>query len=128
MRQYYLLLELLPVLAWSYGHYLNKRYSHYPDFSFGYPNRRIRRTRQAWDLGNQLMAKSIKTAASLMILLNLLFFFLDVKNFGFVVFLNCFIIIISIISGELKLRQMIDDRGRVSQGTSRLKQKVSFKK
>lgn len=128
MRQYYLLLELLPVLAWCYGHYLNKRYSHYPDFSFGYPNRRIRRTRQAWDFGNRLMAKSIKTSASLMILLNLIFFFLNVVNFGFAIFLNCFIIVIGFISGELKLRQLIDDRGRVNQTTSLPKQKVSFKK
>ena len=74
------------------------------------------------------MSKSIKTSASLMILLNLIFFFLEVVNFGFAIFLNCFIIGIGFISGELKLRQLIDDRGRVNQTISLPKQKVSLKK
>lgn len=128
MRNYYLLLEVLPVLTWAYGHYLQKKYTRYPEMSHGYPSPRIKRSRQAWELGNQLMAKSIKSAAMMMILVNVIFFFLNITNYGFATALNFFVILIGGIAGELKLRQMIDEKGNVIKTTKIGKQKASFKK
>lgn len=128
MRNYYLVLEILPVLTWGYGHYLQKKYSRYPEMSHGYRSARIKKSRQAWELGNRIMAKSIKSAATMMILLNVMFFFLNITNYGFATVLNFFVILVGGIAGELKLRQMIDEKGNVIKTTKVGKQKVSFKK
>lgn len=128
MRNYYLVLEILPVLTWSYGHYLQKKYSRYPEMSHGYPSARIKRSRQAWELGNRIMAKSIKSAATMMILLNVIFFFLNITNYSFATVLNFFVILVGAIAGELKLRQLIDEKGNVIKTTKEGKQKISFKK
>lgn len=128
MRNYYLVLEILPILTWGYGHYLQKKYSRYPEMSHGYPIARIKRSRQAWELGNQIMVKSIKSAAMMMILLNVMFFFLNITNYGFATALNFFVVLVGGIAGDVKLRQLIDEKGNVIKPTKGRKQKIDFKK
>lgn len=53
MRNYYLVLELLPVCGFIYAHYCEKHHSNYPNTSKGYPNKRIKKSRQGWEVGNK---------------------------------------------------------------------------
>lgn len=111
MRSYYLILEVIPVGFWLFAYYCEKRHSNYPNTSKGYPSRRIKKSRQGWEVGNQIMAQSIKSATTVMMLLNVIFFFMNVVNYGFATILNGLIITIGIISGEKQLRQCINEKG-----------------
>ena len=113
MRNYYLVLELLPVCGFIYAHYCEKHHSNYPNTSKGYPNKRIKKSRQGWEVGNQIMAQAIKSVTTIMILLKVIFFFMNVLNYGFATLLNLLMIGIGIYTGEKQLRVCINEKGIV---------------
>ena len=100
MRNYYLVLELLPVCGFIYAHYCEKHHSNYPNTSKGYPNKRIKKSRQGWEVGNQIMAQAIKSVTTIMILLN-------------ATLINLLMIGIGIYTGEKQLRVCINEKGIV---------------
>lgn len=113
MRSYYLVLELLPVCGFAFAYYCEKRHTNYPNTSKGYPSKRIKKSRQGWEVGNQIMAQSIKSVTTVMMLLNVIFFFMNVLNYGFATLLNVVMLGLGIYSGEKQLRTCINEKGIV---------------
>lgn len=95
MKYYYLVLELIPIGCWIYAHRcLNEKNVQYKRRHKFIPTQQMK----------QKLGRSLKASSTLLILLNVIFFFCHVMNYYFVTALNIVIPIVSYLSSKVKER------------------------
>lgn len=114
MKWGYLLLEILPLICWVFAHNCEKNSRAFPNVEKGFKKNRMKKSAQAWMIGNQMVGKSLKFSSTMLIMLNLLFFFASVTNVEFVILLNVLVILTSFLSVNKKINTVINESGVVN--------------
>ncbi len=110
MRFIYLGLLIVPVLGWLYGHICEKNKNSYPNVSKGYKTVHVCKNALTWRQGNEMMGKAFKVSSSMLMMFNLMFFFLDVKNYMFVLLLNIGMMSLTYFASSQKVKNTLTQR------------------